>query len=155
MASRRQPWPRCLWLSFWHFVPYLFDPFNRHIPAPPPVRFSDLWLGWTASQGHRPEVVHELHQKYGTYSTSLNTHHSPLKFVIGTFVRLASNNVSIADPGFCDAFVSIHRRLFNTGDRADHARKRKIVSHICSQKSVLEFEPIARLYIARLLKQRD
>ena len=68
---------------------------------------------------------------------------------------MASNNVSIADPGFCDTFVSIHRRLFNTGDRVDHARQRKIVSHICSQKSVLEFEPIARLYIDRLLKQRD
>lgn len=79
--------------------------------------------------------------------------------------------MSVADPGalqivyahgngslksdFYDAFVSIHRGLFNTRDRADHARKRKIVSHIFSQKSVLEFEPIARLYIDQLLKQWD
>lgn len=56
---------------------------------------------------------------------------------------------------FYDAFVSIHRGLFNTRNRADHARKRKIVSHIFSQKNVLEFEPIARLYIDQLLKQWD
>ena len=76
------------------------------------------------------------------------------------------NRVSIADPGalqlayahrngslkseFYDAFVSIHR-----GDHADHAHKGKFVSHIFSQKSVLEFESIARLCINQLLKRRD
>ena len=89
----------------------------------------------------------------------------------GTFVRLAPNHVSIADPDalqivyahgngslksdFYDAFVSIHRGLFNTRDRADHARKRKIVSHIFSLKSVLEFEPYIRLHIGELLKHWD
>ncbi|KAG9313453.1 cytochrome P450 [Chiua virens] len=137
-----------------HIVPYLLDPFNqRRIPGPLLAKFSDLWLGWTASQGHRSDIVHQLHQKYGT------------------LVRLAPNHVSVADPGalqivyahgngslksnFYDAFVSIHRGLFNTRDRADHARKRKIVSHIFSQKNVLEFEPIARLYIDQLTKQWD
>lgn len=50
-----------------HFAPYLLDPFNqRRIPGPFLAKFSDLWLGWTASQGHRSELVHELHEKYGT-----------------------------------------------------------------------------------------
>lgn len=56
---------------------------------------------------------------------------------------------------FYDAFVSIQRGLFNTRSRPDHARKRKIVSHIFSQKSVLEFEPHVRLYVAQLMKQWD
>jgi benzoate 4-monooxygenase len=56
---------------------------------------------------------------------------------------------------FYDAFVSIHRGLFNTRNRADHARKRKIVSHIFSLKNVLEFEPYIRLHIADLLIQWD
>ncbi|KAF8842912.1 cytochrome P450 [Paxillus ammoniavirescens] len=137
-----------------YILPYLADPFKqRHIPGPFLAKFSDIWLGWTASQGHRSDVVHELHKKYGT------------------FVRLAPNHVSIADPDvlqivyahgngslksdFYDAFVSIHRGLFNTRDRVDHTRKRKIVSHIFSQKNVLEFEPIARLYVAQFLKQWD
>ncbi|KIJ61578.1 hypothetical protein HYDPIDRAFT_96462 [Hydnomerulius pinastri MD-312] len=137
-----------------HIVPYLADPFNqRRVPGPLLAKFSDLWLGWTASQGHRSDVVHELHKKYGT------------------FVRLAPNHVSIADPealqivyahgngslksDFYDAFVSIHRGLFNTRDRADHARKRKIVSHIFSQKNVMEFEPVLRLYVGQLLNEWD
>ncbi|KAH8105783.1 hypothetical protein DFH11DRAFT_1732952 [Phellopilus nigrolimitatus] len=34
------------------------------VTGPVPARFSDLWLGWVAAQGHRSEVVHELHKKY-------------------------------------------------------------------------------------------
>ncbi|KIK78214.1 hypothetical protein PAXRUDRAFT_834670 [Paxillus rubicundulus Ve08.2h10] len=137
-----------------YIFPYLADPFKqRHIPGPFLAKFSNIWLGWTASQGHRSDVVHELHKKHGT------------------FVRLAPNHVSIADPDalqivyahgngslksdFYDAFVSIHRGLFSTRDRVDHARKRKIVSHIFSQKNVLEFEPIARSYVDQFLKQWD
>ena len=56
---------------------------------------------------------------------------------------------------FYDAFVSIQRGLFNTRNRADHARKRKIVSHIFSQKSVIEFEPNVRQYVGELIQQWD
>jgi benzoate 4-monooxygenase len=50
-----------------HLISYLLDPFNqRRIPGPFLAKFSDLWLGWTTSQGHRSENVHELHKKYGT-----------------------------------------------------------------------------------------
>lgn len=56
---------------------------------------------------------------------------------------------------FYDAFVSIHRGLFNTRDRAAHARKRKIVSNIFSQKNVLEFEPHVREYVKSLIAQWD
>jgi benzoate 4-monooxygenase len=56
---------------------------------------------------------------------------------------------------FYDAFVSIQRGLFNTRDRSEHSRKRKLVSHIFSQKSVLEFEPHIRMYVAQLLGEWD
>jgi benzoate 4-monooxygenase len=84
-------------------------------------------------------------------------------------MRIAPNHVSIASPdalqtvyahgngalksNFYDAFVSIQRGLFNSRDRTQHARKRKLVSHIFSQKSVLEFEPHIRLYVGLLLEQ--
>ena len=89
----------------------------------------------------------------------------------GTFVRIAPNHLSIADPDalqvvyghgtgtlksdFYDAFVSIQRGLFNTRSRAQHARKRKIVSAIFSQKNVLEFEPHVRQHITQLFRQWD
>ncbi|PPQ92268.1 hypothetical protein CVT25_008576 [Psilocybe cyanescens] len=137
-----------------HVIPYLFDPHSiRRHPGPFLAKFSDLWLGWVSKNGHRSEVVHEIHKKYGP------------------IVRLAPNHVSIAEPDalnvvyahgngalksdFYDAFVSIARGIFNTRDRGEHARKRKIVSHIFSQKSVVEFEPQIREYVAMLLRQWD
>ncbi|KAI0341387.1 cytochrome P450 monooxygenase pc-bph [Trametopsis cervina] len=137
-----------------HVINWVRDPYSiRRYPGPFLARFTDLWLGRIAANGHRSEVVHELHQQYGT------------------FVRIAPNHISIADPDalqivyahgngslksdFYDAFVSIRRGLFNTRSRAEHTRKRKIVSHIFSQKNVLDFEPNIRLYVGQLLQQWD
>ena len=94
-----------------------------------------------------------------------------LSSFLGPFVRLAPNHLSIADPdalsiiyghgngalksGFYDAFVSIGRGVFSTRDRLEHSRKRKIISHIFSQKSVTEFEPQIRLYVSMLIEQWD
>lgn len=41
---------------------------------------------------------------------------------------------------YYDAFVSITRGLFNTRDRLEHSRKRKVVSHTFSAKSIGQFE---------------
>ena len=50
-----------------HLVPWLVDPHGlRAFPGPWLARFSDLWLGRVAQRGHRSEVVHEMHEKYGT-----------------------------------------------------------------------------------------
>ncbi|PPQ70397.1 hypothetical protein CVT24_013135 [Panaeolus cyanescens] len=137
-----------------HLVPYVLDQNKlRKYPGPFFAKFTDAWLGLVSKEGHRSEVVHAMHQKYGP------------------FVRIAPNHVSIADPDalgivyahgngalksdFYDAFVSITRGVFNTRDRNDHARKRKIISHIFSQKSVVEFEPQIRLYVSQLIQQWD
>jgi hypothetical protein len=49
-----------------HFIPWLVDPHGlRSFPGPWLARFSDLWLGRVAKQGHRSEVVHQMHEKYG------------------------------------------------------------------------------------------
>jgi len=155
----------------WHLVPWLYDTHGtRSIPGPFIAKFSDIWLGLVAKNGHRSEVVHQLHLKYGTFHPQIpiNSTHRPSP---GPLVRLAPNHLSIADPEalhivyghgngalksqFYDAFVSIHRGVFNTRDRAEHARKRKIVSHVFSQKSVVEFEPHIHLYISSFIKQWD
>lgn len=94
-----------------------------------------------------------------------------LSSFLGRFVRIAPNHLSIADPDalsviyahgngalkseFYDAFVSIGRGVFSTRDRNEHSRKRKIISHIFSQKSVHEFEPHVRLYVSYLIQQWD
>ncbi|KAH7920155.1 cytochrome P450 [Leucogyrophana mollusca] len=137
-----------------HAIPYFIDRFNqRAIPGPLLARFSDVWLGWVSSQGHRSDVVHELHNRYGA------------------FVRIAPNHVSIADPDalqvvyahgngclksdFYDAFVSVHPDLLSTRNRADHARKRKIMAQAFSERNVSQFEPSVRQYVGQLFEKWD
>ncbi|KAJ6633705.1 Benzoate 4-monooxygenase bphA [Pseudolycoriella hygida] len=141
-------------LSFWLFVllflavryyilPWIRNHNIRNIRGPALAAFSNLWLLYYCRKGKRYLAVDEAHKKYGT------------------LVRIQPNHVSIADDeainsiyghgnGFLksyficsdyyDAFVSIRRGLFNTRDRAEHTRKRKIVSHTFSMKSVVQFE---------------
>lgn len=162
--------PGFLILSY--VLSYIVDPHGiRSIPGPFLAKFSDFWLGWISGHGHRSEVVHELHQKYGMSDGIHEQWDLRINTLVGTFVRIAPNHVSIDDPealgivyahgngsmksDFYDAFVSIQRGLFNTRNRADHARKRKIVSHIFSQKNVIEFEPHVRQYVGELIQQWD
>lgn len=56
---------------------------------------------------------------------------------------------------FYDAFVSIRRGLFNTRDRAEHSRKRKIVSHTFSVKSISQFEPYIHGNLELFVRQWD
>lgn len=56
---------------------------------------------------------------------------------------------------FYDAFVSIRRGLFNTRDRVEHTRKRKLVSHTFSPKSVGQFEPYMHANLDLFVKQID
>lgn len=56
---------------------------------------------------------------------------------------------------FYDAFVSIQRGLFNTRNRAEHTRKRKIVAHTFSVKHVAEFEPYMHGNLEAFVKQWD
>ncbi|KAK9894827.1 isobutene-forming enzyme and benzoate 4-hydroxylase [Cystobasidium minutum MCA 4210] len=136
-----------------HVVPYILDPHGlRKYPAAGPfgiAAFTDAWVVWQARRGKRFEALDKAHRKYGKY------------------VRISPRQVSIADPkaldtiyghgtgtmkpAFYDAFVGLKnvRGLFNTRDRAEHTRKRKIVSATFAQRNVLEFEP----YIASVMRQ--
>ncbi|KAJ4317246.1 hypothetical protein N0V84_007465 [Fusarium piperis] len=107
----------------------------------------------TCRRGKRFEIVDQVHRR------------------LGPVVRIAPNHVSIADADainviyghgngflksdFYDPFVSIRRGLFNTRSRAEHSRKRKIVSHTFAPKSVLEFEPYIHQNLELFVKQWD
>ncbi|KAI4095876.1 MAG: hypothetical protein LQ339_007114 [Xanthoria mediterranea] len=131
--------------------PYLRNRSLRHVPGPPLARVSSLWLLYQARQGRRYLAVDAAHNKYG-----------PL-------VRIQPDHVSIADPdaipivyahsggwtksNFYKAFVSIARNLFSTRNRAEHTRKRKVVSHTFSAKSIAQFEQYIVSNLKELVKQ--
>ncbi|KAH7141470.1 cytochrome P450 [Dactylonectria estremocensis] len=151
------PWaPVALLVAFvaFYLLPYLFT-FSGHrgIPAPFGAQFSNLWLMSACRRGKRYELVDNVHKK------------------LGPLVRIAPNHISVADASaiqaiyghgngflksdYYDPFVSIHRGVFNTRNRAEHSRKRKIVSHTFAPKSVLEFEPYIHQNIELWVKQWD
>ena len=58
--------PSIIVLSY--ILNYILDPHGiRSIPGPLFAKFTDAWLALVAKDGHRSEVVHELHKKFGTY----------------------------------------------------------------------------------------
>ena len=125
------------------------------IPGPFLARFSNLWLLYQSRLAQRSLAVDEAHARYGKV------------------VRIAPNHVSIADSdaiqevyghgngflksSFYDAFVSTgdHRGMFNVRDRAQHTRKRKIVSNTFSQKSISQFEPFVHSNLELFVKRWD
>lgn len=130
------------------FIAYYIYPYFttygqlRSIPAPFPAQFTNWWLLYACRRGKRYLIVDEIHKK------------------LGPVVRIQPHHVSIADDEaipiiyghgngflkseFYDAFVSIKRGLFNTRDRTEHTRKRKMVSHTFAPKSVSQFEPYSQ-----------
>ena len=85
-------------------LPWALDPYKlRRYPGPPLAAFSDFWLGYQARTGKRYEAVHAAHKKYGAplYAwVFVSRCHVPTNRgnFIGKYVRIAPNNLSIADP---------------------------------------------------------
>ncbi|EGG06012.1 uncharacterized protein MELLADRAFT_36399 [Melampsora larici-populina 98AG31] len=143
-------------IILYHLFCYYFDYFSlKSYPGPFLAKFSRVWLAKVSRNGKRYLSIHEAHLKFGKFS----------------MIRIAPDEISIADKDaiqpvlghgngntkseFYDAFVSIHRGLFNTRDRIDHTRKRKLISNTFSQKNVLEFEPYISSTLHQFLIQWD
>ncbi|KAI0684282.1 hypothetical protein BC835DRAFT_1293266 [Cytidiella melzeri] len=133
-----------------YVLPFLSDPKGvRAYPGPWLAKFSCLCLARTTYKGDAQTSVMELHQKYGL-------HNRPF--------RISPNEVSICDPEalqtiyahslealqspMYDAFAPFGtaRSVFTTISREDHARKRKIMSHTPSAKSLAEFASVIYEY---------
>ncbi|CAD6575381.1 MAG: hypothetical protein CYPHOPRED_005688 [Cyphobasidiales sp. Tagirdzhanova-0007] len=160
-----------------HLVPYFLDPYGlRKYPSPAFAAFSDFWVNLYSAEKHlqylqtlcdSPQLVYQT--RFGKRFDVLDQAHRKY----GKYVRISPRQLSIADPDalqvvyghgtgtmkpvFYDAFVGLKkvRGLFNVRDRAQHTRKRKIVSSTFSQKNVLEFEPYIAEILRGFLKQWD
>lgn len=148
------PWTPVVLVVLYYLVPY-FTTYSslRDIPSPSLASFTNLWLLLQCRQGKRFKSVDEAHHK------------------LGKFVRIQPDHVSVADAdaiqviyghgngflksNYYDAFVSIHRGLFNTRDRAEHTRKRKTISHTFSAKNINQFETYMHANLAIFVRQWD
>ncbi|KAE8306388.1 cytochrome P450 [Aspergillus transmontanensis] len=121
------------------------------LPGPFIAGFSRIWLILQVRQGYRSLVVHDLHRRYGK------------------IVRLAPNHISVADESaiqaiygygngflksdFYNAFLNVDWSIFTTRSRAEHTRKRKIVSHAFSARSLAQVEQYAHNNMELLVRQ--
>ncbi|KAF2859127.1 putative P450 monooxygenase [Piedraia hortae CBS 480.64] len=153
LALFASPWAWALLPVLILLLPYIRNWQIRDIPGPFLAKLTNLWYMYECRRCRRYQTVYDLHQKHGK------------------FVRVQPNQISVADAdaipiiyghgnGFLksdyyDAFVSIQRGLFNTRDRIEHTRKRKIVSHTFSAKSVGQFEQYIHHNLEKLVAQWD
>jgi benzoate 4-monooxygenase len=164
-------WPLLvLSLAYWWLVPYFWT--NRalkRIPSPFPASFTNFWLLYQCRRGRRFKAVNDAHQKLGPLVRIQPNHISiadadAIQVIYGHgngLLKRFASLLSIAQlpnrfsSEYYDAFVSIRRGLFNTRDRAEHARKRKTVSHTFSAKSVTQFEEYININLQKFVKQWD
>ncbi|PSK55745.1 Isotrichodermin C-15 hydroxylase [Elsinoe australis] len=147
------PWALLALPIVFYILPYIKNKALVDIPAPFPAAFTNLWLMYQARRGRRYQVVDEAHKKYGKF-VRLQPHHVSIADASAINVVYGHGNGFLKSE-YYDAFVSIHRGLFNTRDRAEHSRKRKTVAHTFSAKSVLQFEQYMHHNLVNLTKQWD
>ncbi|KAI0696280.1 cytochrome P450 monooxygenase pc-bph [Cytidiella melzeri] len=145
-------------VAFIHLIPYVIDRRRiRRYPGPFIASISDTWMGWIAAKGKINIEVHEAHTKYGK------------------IVRIAPNHVSIADasalsviyghsvghgtPTKSEIYSAFNTfgvdTIVTTRSREVHARKRKLIAHTFSLKSVAQYEPVVRKYNRLLMQHWD
>jgi benzoate 4-monooxygenase len=161
-------------LALCYILPYLTDQKGlRAYPGPWLAKFSSLWFARVILAGRAQTSVKDLHEKYGMSTHNCSINHSLNSIYIGPVVRISPNQVSICAPEavqpiyarsgnvlkspFYDAFAPFGaaRSVFSTISREDHARKRKLTSHIMSAKSLAEFSPVIFKYDRMLVSHWD
>ncbi|KAJ5774836.1 hypothetical protein N7457_009732 [Penicillium paradoxum] len=121
------------------------------IPGPRIAAYSNYWFLWQSRWGRRALALDDAHTKYGK------------------MVRIAPRHISIADDAaiqavyghgnkfikapFYDAFLNVFRSIFTSRDREEHSRKRKLVSHAFSAKSMAQVEKYAHANMELFVKQ--
>jgi hypothetical protein len=124
----------------WILYCRLLHPFSD-IPGPFLASFSRLWIAASVAGGQAEHTQRALHKKYGQ------------------LVRIAPNEISVADPHAIKTIYSIksaftktdfytpfaanispHGDIFTQRDAIKHAQRRKYVNSIYSMSTILESE---------------
>ncbi|KZF23687.1 putative P450 monooxygenase [Xylona heveae TC161] len=147
------PYALVLVLVLYYLLPYLQRQGLRDIPGPVAAAFTNFWLLLQCRRGKRYLAVDKAHKKYGPL-VRIQPHHVSVADVDAINIIYGHGNGFLKSE-YYDAFVSIHRGLFNTRDRAEHTRKRKTVSGTFSAKVIGQFEQYMHHNLKELLVQWD
>jgi benzoate 4-monooxygenase len=143
-----------LWISLYYIIPYFttYAPL-RHIPGPFLANFSNTWLAFHSRKRQKHAAVHAAHARYGTV-VRIGYNHISIASEQGIPLVYAHGN-GFLKAEFYDAFVSGVPGVFNTRDRVQHTRKRKIVAHAFSPAAVVRFEQHMTTNLEAWVRQLD
>ena len=143
-----------LWLLLYYLIPY-YTTFSllRPIPGSPLARLSDLWLAYHSRLGNRYLAIHTAHLKHGCVIRIGYNHISIASEQAIPLIYAHGNGFLKSD--FYDAFVSGVPGVFNTRDRAQHAKKRRVVAHAFSAGACVGFEPYMAEDLAAWVQKLD
>ncbi|KAJ2977059.1 hypothetical protein NUW58_g7924 [Xylaria curta] len=144
-----------IWAIYYWIVPY-FTTYKhlRHLPGPFIGKFSNLWLALGAQKGEKYAWVHEAHKKYGKV-VRVGYNHVSIASPDGMRIIYAHGNGFVKDT-FYNSMLSLGLpSIFSTQDRAEHARKRKLVSHAFSPGAIHDFEPYMSTNLELWVSQLD
>jgi cytochrome P450 len=125
----------------------------RRFPAPSFAGVSSLWRVLHNVKCRHYLAVHKAHESLGSH------------------VRIAPNHISISDPqalidiyghganflkdAWYDGGAGEHRHMADARVKTEHQRKRKMLAHLFSQKTIAGLEPIVTETTAILVAQID
>ncbi|KAK7991350.1 cytochrome P450 [Apiospora saccharicola] len=118
-----------LWLSCLTIHRIFLHPFSKH-PGPLLARFSGLPVLYHAYKGDFHHYIFRLHARYGE-----TVRYSPNKISI-------NRNVFKPETFYAAFRVNPHaRNVFNTADKEEHRRKRRIMNKAFSAKALPDYAP--------------
>ncbi|KAF7165382.1 hypothetical protein CNMCM6106_001572 [Aspergillus hiratsukae] len=133
---------------------YFVDAKNlRRFPAPSVAGLTDLWAlryHWTNT---RYKAIHQAHARLGPI-VRIQPHH--ISFTDPRALRdIYGHGSPIMKSNYYDNVAGEYHDVANATDRADHSRKRRFMSHIFSQKQVLNMEEVINVNLANFVKAMD
>ncbi|KAH8886642.1 cytochrome p450 benzoate 4-monooxygenase [Thozetella sp. PMI_491] len=143
-----------VWVVSYWIMPYFTTYAHlQKYPGPFFGKFSNIWLALGARNGKKFAWVDWAHRKYGEV-VRVGFNHVSIATPEGLHTVYAHGNGFLKD-FFYEAFISGVPGVFNVRNRAEHTRKRKIISHAFSPAAVHDFEPHMSANLERWVTQLD
>ncbi|RHZ67851.1 hypothetical protein CDV55_103443 [Aspergillus turcosus] len=125
----------------------------RRYPGPFLAAVTNLWIMFKHYFGTRSDAIHTLHQKHGKI---IRIGPGSLSFSSMQAARdIYGHGTATSKDLFYDSLAGIHRQLFDSIDKEEHAKKRKLFAAAFAQKSVEEKEHNVCVDISKLVHQFD
>lgn len=125
----------------------------RRYPGPFLAAMTNIWIMFKHYTGTRTDTVHSLHQKHGKI---VRIGPNSLSFSsLQAAKDIYGHGTATSKDKFYDSLAGIHRQLFDSIDKEEHAKKRKLFAAAFSQKSVEEKEHNVNGDILELVHQFD